>query len=448
MATTNDRGLDAALALQAAGVRIAAVADLRPDAGGGELAGARRGRRDRAPARHDRRPRRRPPGRDRRGARARRRLGLRARGPRAHVRLRPDRRLGRRRRRRPRCSSRAARRRATTRRPAASSPTGCTTSCMPPAPSPATTTPTAPSSRAGSPAPRPRSPWPATTARARPSSSRIAPRCATVPRPRPTPRRRPSRASAASGGKAFVDLDEDVTTKDIALAAAEGYDSIELSKRYTTVTMGPSQGRFSQLASIRALGAHTGLTLGRGRHDHGAAAVGQRADGRARGPAVRARQALGDPRPPARAEGDREVGGRLAPRLRLRRPGGRGARRARVRGRDRRLHARQAARPRAGRGRAARPPVPEPVLRPQARAHPLRRDDLRRRPDHGRRHDLPDRRRHVLRHDHVERRGRDRGVVRLVARGVGARGATSPTSPRRCAPSTSRARRRARSSAG
>ena len=67
------------------------------------------------------------------------------------------------------------------------------------------------------------------------------------------------------GGKAFVDLDEDVTTKDIALAAAEGYDSIELSKRYTTVTMGPSQGRFSQLASIRALGAHTGLTPGRGR---------------------------------------------------------------------------------------------------------------------------------------------------------------------------------------
>ena len=38
VATTGDRGLDAALALQAAGVRIAAVADLRPDAGGGELA--------------------------------------------------------------------------------------------------------------------------------------------------------------------------------------------------------------------------------------------------------------------------------------------------------------------------------------------------------------------------------------------------------------------------
>src|SRR5207249_4720168 len=34
-------------------------------------------------------------------------------------------------------------------------------------------------------------------------------------------------------GKAFVDLDEDVTVKDVAHAAAEGYDSIELSKRYT-----------------------------------------------------------------------------------------------------------------------------------------------------------------------------------------------------------------------
>ena len=67
---------------------------------------------------------------------------------------------------------------------------------------------------------------------------------------------------AKGGGKAFVDLDEDITVKDIAYAAAEGYDSIELSKRYTTVTMGPSQGRFSQLASIRALGEHTGITLG------------------------------------------------------------------------------------------------------------------------------------------------------------------------------------------
>jgi sarcosine oxidase, subunit alpha len=64
------------------------------------------------------------------------------------------------------------------------------------------------------------------------------------------------------GGKCFIDLDEDVTTKDIARAAAEGYDSLELSKRYTTVTMGPSQGRFSQIPAVRAVASATGLELG------------------------------------------------------------------------------------------------------------------------------------------------------------------------------------------
>jgi sarcosine oxidase, subunit alpha len=67
---------------------------------------------------------------------------------------------------------------------------------------------------------------------------------------------------SGGGGKAFVDLDEDVTVKDIAHAAAEGYDSIELSKRYTTVTMGPSQGRYSQLPSVRALAAEIGMDVG------------------------------------------------------------------------------------------------------------------------------------------------------------------------------------------
>jgi len=67
---------------------------------------------------------------------------------------------------------------------------------------------------------------------------------------------------AKKGGKAFVDLDEDVTVKDIKLSIAEGYDSIELSKRYTTVTMGPSQGRFSQLPSIRVMAQETGMSMG------------------------------------------------------------------------------------------------------------------------------------------------------------------------------------------
>ncbi|MBS1883364.1 MAG: (2Fe-2S)-binding protein, partial [Actinobacteria bacterium] len=80
--------------------------------------------------------------------------------------------------------------------------------------------------------------------------------------PPPAAARPPACATDGGRGKAFVDLDEDVTVKDIGYAAAEGYDSIELSKRYTTATMGPSQGRFSQLASVRALAAETEMTLG------------------------------------------------------------------------------------------------------------------------------------------------------------------------------------------
>jgi sarcosine oxidase, subunit alpha len=63
------------------------------------------------------------------------------------------------------------------------------------------------------------------------------------------------------GGKSFVDFDEDVTVKDVEQAVEEGYDSIELSKRYTTATMGPSQGRFSQLPAVRVVAAKTGLSL-------------------------------------------------------------------------------------------------------------------------------------------------------------------------------------------
>ena len=68
----------------------------------------------------------------------------------------------------------------------------------------------------------------------------------------------PPAVSGADSGKCFACLCEDVTSKDIALTVAEGYDSIELSKRYTTVTMGPCQGRMCQLASVRLMGAETG----------------------------------------------------------------------------------------------------------------------------------------------------------------------------------------------
>jgi sarcosine oxidase subunit alpha len=43
-------------------------------------------------------------------------------------------------------------------------------------------------------------------------------------------------------GKEFVDFDEDLQLKDFFNAVQEGFDNIELLKRYTTVGMGPSQG--------------------------------------------------------------------------------------------------------------------------------------------------------------------------------------------------------------
>jgi sarcosine oxidase, subunit alpha len=69
-------------------------------------------------------------------------------------------------------------------------------------------------------------------------------------------------AVGADRGKCFACLCEDVTSKDIKLSIDEGYDSIELAKRYTTVTMGPCQGRMCQLPAIRVMAQHTGQRLG------------------------------------------------------------------------------------------------------------------------------------------------------------------------------------------
>lgn len=59
----------------------------------------------------------------------------------------------------------------------------------------------------------------------------------------------------------FVDFAEDVTTKDIKQAVAEGYDSVELAKRYTTATMGPTQGKLEVMNTIAAHARATGRTI-------------------------------------------------------------------------------------------------------------------------------------------------------------------------------------------
>jgi sarcosine oxidase subunit alpha len=63
-------------------------------------------------------------------------------------------------------------------------------------------------------------------------------------------------------GKNFVDFDEDLQYKDFLNAAQEGFDNIELLKRYTTVGMGPSQGKHSNMNALRILARIMGKSPG------------------------------------------------------------------------------------------------------------------------------------------------------------------------------------------
>ena len=62
-------------------------------------------------------------------------------------------------------------------------------------------------------------------------------------------------------GLDFVDFDEDVTAHDVRDAIAEGFEDIELLKRYTAMGMGPSQGRQSALGAARLVARETGRPL-------------------------------------------------------------------------------------------------------------------------------------------------------------------------------------------
>ena len=59
-------------------------------------------------------------------------------------------------------------------------------------------------------------------------------------------------------GKNFVDFDEDLQLKDFHNAIQEGFDNIELLKRFSTVGMGPSQGKHSNMNALRILARLTG----------------------------------------------------------------------------------------------------------------------------------------------------------------------------------------------
>jgi len=59
----------------------------------------------------------------------------------------------------------------------------------------------------------------------------------------------------------MVDFSEDIASKDLVAAAAEGYDSIELSKRYTTATMGPVQGKLELVNAVAIHAEATGQSI-------------------------------------------------------------------------------------------------------------------------------------------------------------------------------------------
>jgi heterotetrameric sarcosine oxidase alpha subunit len=78
---------------------------------------------------------------------------------------------------------------------------------------------------------------------------------------------------ADSRRKAFVDLQNDVTDKDVALAAREGFRSVEHLKRYTTLGMATDQGRTSNVSGLAIMAeltertiAQTGITRARPPH--------------------------------------------------------------------------------------------------------------------------------------------------------------------------------------
>ena len=61
--------------------------------------------------------------------------------------------------------------------------------------------------------------------------------------------------------RAWVDLQNDVTVKDVKLASTEGFRSVELLKRYTTMGMATDQGKTSNIAGLAILAEAAGKTI-------------------------------------------------------------------------------------------------------------------------------------------------------------------------------------------
>ncbi len=91
-------------------------------------------------------------------------------------------------------------------------------------------------------------------------------RSVTMPIPHVEPQHPPTPIEAVwfvplKNTRQWIDLQNDVTLKDIALAAQENYASVEHLKRYTTLGMANDQGKTSNVNGLAALAAFTGRAI-------------------------------------------------------------------------------------------------------------------------------------------------------------------------------------------
>jgi sarcosine oxidase subunit alpha len=71
----------------------------------------------------------------------------------------------------------------------------------------------------------------------------------------------PSRGGYAHGAKHFVDFQNDVTAMDVRQAGREGYESVEHTKRYTTMGMATDQGKTSNINGLSLLADELGMAI-------------------------------------------------------------------------------------------------------------------------------------------------------------------------------------------
>ncbi|HYM98561.1 MAG TPA: glycine cleavage T C-terminal barrel domain-containing protein, partial [Aestuariivirgaceae bacterium] len=71
----------------------------------------------------------------------------------------------------------------------------------------------------------------------------------------------PATGKYNEGNKHFIDFQNDVTAADLELAQREGYESVELTKRYTTLGMATDQGKTSNINGLGILAEATGKNI-------------------------------------------------------------------------------------------------------------------------------------------------------------------------------------------